>query len=179
MSVIQVDDRKFVSYISEKEIDNAIEKVAEQVNEEYKNDVPIILLVLNGSIIFGADLLKHLTIPCRMSCIRVSSYDGTKSTATVKNIIGLAEDIENQRVLVVEDIVDTVNTYAFLHKMLLEHHVKDVKIATLTFKPDSYKLPLPIDFIGMEIENKFIVGRGLDYNGLGRNLREIYQVVEE
>lgn len=179
MSVIQVDDRQFVSYISEKEIDHAIKKVAEQVNEEYKNDVPIILLVLNGSIIFGADLLKQLTVPCRVSCIRVSSYDGTKSTATVKNIIGLAEDIENQRVLVVEDIVDTGNTYAFLHKMLQEHHVKDVKIATLTFKPDSYKLPLPIDFIGLEIENKFIVGRGLDYNGLGRNLREIYQVVEE
>ncbi|MCQ2263544.1 MAG: hypoxanthine phosphoribosyltransferase [Bacteroidales bacterium] len=179
MSTITCGDRKFVKYISETEIDAAIEKVAAMVNEEYKNDIPILLFVLNGSVIFGADLMKRLDIPCRMTCIRLSSYEGTKTTAQVKNMIGLSENLEGQRVLVIEDIIDTGTTYAYITKMLEEAHVKDVKIATLTFKPDSYKQPMPIDFVGISIPNKFILGRGMDYNGLGRNLRDIYQVVDE
>lgn len=179
MSTIQIDDRKFVKYISEEEIEKAIDKVAAEVNEEYKNDTPILLFILNGSIIFGADLMKRLNIPCRMTCIRLSSYEGMKTTAHVKNMIGLVENIENQRVLVVEDIIDTGTTYEHVVKMLHDAKVKDVKIATLTYKPDSYKKDLPIDFVGMSIPNKFIVGRGMDYNGLGRNLRDIYQVTEE
>lgn len=177
MSTITIEDKQFVKYISEKEIDEAIARVAAEVNEEYKNDTPIILFVLNGSVIFGADLMKNLNIPCRMTCIRVSSYEGLHTTAKVKNIIGLNENLENQRVLVIEDIIDTGNTYAHIVEMMKEAKVKDVKIATLTYKPDSYKQPYPIDFIGLEIPNKFIVGRGMDYNGLGRNLRDIYQVI--
>jgi hypoxanthine phosphoribosyltransferase len=176
MSKITIDDKQFVKYISEKEIDEAVTKVAQAVNDEYKNDVPIIILVLNGSIIFGSDLLKKLTIPCRVSCIRLSSYEGVKSTANVKNFIGLVEDLKDQRVLIIEDIVDTGNTYEHILNMLKAENVKDVKIATMTYKPNAYKKPFPIDFVGIEIPNKFIVGRGLDYNGLGRNLPDIYQV---
>ena len=179
MNTITVGDRKFVKYISENEIDAAVEKVAAKVNEEYKNDTPVILFVLNGSVIFGSDLLKQLNIQCRLCCVKVSSYVGTKSTEKVQNLIGLTENVENKRVLVIEDIIDTGNTYEFIESMLREARAKDVKIATLTYKPDSYRKSLPIDFVGLEIPNKFILGRGMDYDGLGRNLRDIYQVVEE
>ena len=179
MNTITVGDRKFVKYILENEIEAAVDRVAAAVNEEYKNDTPIILLVLNGSVIFGADLLKRLEMPCKLCCVKVSSYVGTKSTEKMKQLIGLSEDVTDKRVLVIEDIIDTGNTYEFIEAMLREAHAKDVKIATLTYKPDSYRKSLPIDFIGLEIPNKFILGRGMDYDGLGRNLRDIYQVVEE
>ena len=179
MSDICLNDKKFVKYISEAEIDKAISRVADQINEEYKNDTPILIIVLNGAIVFGVDLLKKLKIQCRVTCIRVSSYDGTQSTAHVKNLIGLAENLENQRVLIIEDIIDSGTTYEYLLNMLKDQHVKDLKIATMTYKPDSYKKPYPIHFYGIKIPNKFIVGRGLDYNGLGRNYPDIYQVVEE
>lgn len=179
MNTITVGDRKFVKYILENEIEAAVDRVAAAVNEEYKNDTPVILLVLNGSVIFGADLLKRLDMPCKLCCVKVSSYVGTKSTDKMKQLIGLSEDVTDKRVLVIEDIIDTGNTYEFIEAMLREAHAKDVKIATLTYKPDSYGKSLPIDFIGLEIPNKFILGRGMDYDGLGRNLRDIYQVVEE
>lgn len=179
MNTITVGDRKFVKYILENEIEAAVDRVAAAVNEEYKNDTPVILLVLNGSVIFGADLLKRLEMPCKLCCVKVSSYVGTKSTEKMKQLIGLSEDVTDKRVLVIEDIIDTGNTYEFIEAMLREAHAKDVKIATLTYKPESYGKSLPIDFIGLEIPNKFILGRGMDYDGLGRNLRDIYQVVEE
>lgn len=179
MNTITVGDRKFVKYILENEIEAAVDRVAAAVNEEYKNDTPIILLVLNGSVIFGADLLKRLNMPCKLCCVKVSSYVGTKSTEKMNQLIGLSENVENKRVLVIEDIIDTGNTYEFIDAMLREAHAKDVKIATLTYKPESYRKSLPIDFVGLEIPNKFILGRGMDYDGLGRNLRDIYQVVEE
>ena len=179
MNTITVGDRKFVKYILENEIEAAVDRVAAAVNEEYKNDTPVILLVLNGSVIFGADLLKRLEMPCKLCCVKVSSYVGTKSTEKMKQLIGLSEDVTDKRVLVIEDIIDTGNTYEFIEAMLREAHAKDVKIATLTYKPDSYGKSLPIDFVGLEIPNKFILGRGMDYDGLGRNLRDIYQVVEE
>ena len=179
MNTITVGDRKFVKYILENEIEAAVDRVAAAVNEEYKNDTPIILLVLNGSVIFGADLLKRLNMPCKLCCVKVSSYVGTKSTEKMKQLIGLSENVENKRALVIEDIIDTGNTYEFIDAMLREAHAKDVKIATLTYKPESYRKSLPIDFVGLKIPNKFILGRGMDYDGLGRNLRDIYQVVEE
>ena len=179
MNTITVGDRKFVKYILENEIEAAVDRVAAAVNEEYRNDTPVILLVLNGSVIFGADLLKRLDMPCKLCCVKVSSYVGTRSTEKMKQLIGLSEDVTDKRVLVIEDIIDTGNTYEFIEAMLREAHAKDVKIATLTYKPESYGKSLPIDFIGLEIPNKFILGRGMDYDGLGRNLRDIYQVVEE
>ncbi len=176
--IITLGDKKFVKYISEKEIDEAVSRVAEKVNKEYENDVPLVLFVLNGAIIFGADLLKKLTIQCHVACIRVKSYEGTKSTANVREVVGIEENIEGRRILIVDDIIDTGNTYEYLVNMLKSKNVKDVKLAALTYKPESYKKPYPIDFVGMSIPNKFIVGRGMDYNELGRNLPDIYQVTE-
>ncbi len=177
--IITVGDKKFVKYISQKEIEAAIDRVAEKVNKEYENDIPLIIFVLNGSIIFGADLLKRLTIQCNISCIRVKSYEGMSSTANVRSVIGIEEKVEGRRILIVDDIIDTGNTYEYLVNMFTEMKAKDVKLAALTYKPESYKKPYPLDFVGMEIPNKFIVGYGMDYNELGRNLPDIYQVVSE
>lgn len=178
MNTITIEDKTFIRYISDSEIDKAVERIATEINEEYKNDIPILIITLNGAIMFAAELLKKLTIQCRITCIRVASYDGTQSS-TAKNLIGLVEDLTNQRVIVVDDIVDTGNTYEHIVGMLQEEKVKDVRIATMTFKPEAYKKSLPVHYVGINIPTKFIVGHGLDYNGLGRNLPDIYQLYTE
>lgn len=179
MSMVTIEDKKFVKYISEDQLDKATEKIAQRINEEYKDDTPIMICVLNGSLIFTGELLKKLTIQCKLTCMRVSSYEGMQTTGSIKKLVGLTENIENKRVIILEDIVDTGTTYEYLYNELMDAKAKDVKIATMTFKPTSYKKSLPVHFVGMEIPDKFIVGHGLDYNGLGRNLPDIYQVVEE
>lgn len=178
MNTIQIEDKTFIKYISDETINEAVDRVAAEINKEYENDIPILIITLNGAIIFAAELLKKLTIPCRITCIRVASYDGTQCT-TAKNLIGLVEDLEGQRVIIIEDIVDTGNTYAHIVEMLQSEKVKDVRMATMTFKPEAYTKKLPIHYIGINIPKKFIVGHGLDYNGLGRNLPDIYQLYME
>lgn len=175
---IQVLDKKFVKYISAAQIHDAICKVAEQINEDYKNDNPIILITLNGAVFFAVDLLKQLRIPCRITCVKLSSYSGMQSTNRVQNLIGLTEDLKGQRVLVIEDIIDTGRTYSHIAEILRDTGMSDMRIATLTYKPDAYKLDLPIHYVGLSIPNKFIVGYGLDYDGYGRNYSDIYQVIE-
>ncbi|MEG1555892.1 MAG: phosphoribosyltransferase family protein [Bacteroidales bacterium] len=178
MNKITLKDKTFVKYISQDEIDKAIERVAQEINEEYKNDTPILIITLNGAIVFAVDLLKHLNILCKISCIKLSSYQGVSSTNSVKDLIGLSENLENQRVIIIEDIIDTGCTYEHIVEMLEKEKVKDIKIATMTYKPDAYTKTLPIHYIGLSIPNKFVVGRGLDYDGLGRNLTDIYQVCD-
>lgn len=170
-------DKIFVKYIPSDEIDAAIAKVAAEINEEYRNDDPILLITLNGAVFFAVDLIKQLDIKCRISCVKVSSYSGTESTGQINSLIGLSEDVRGQRVLILEDIVDTGRTYVHLHKILSEAGAKDIRMATMTMKRDAYKEHLPVHYVGLDIPNKFIVGRGLDYDGYGRNLNDIYQVV--
>jgi hypoxanthine phosphoribosyltransferase len=179
MDTITLGDKKFIKYISENDIDRAINKVASQINEDYKNDTPIMIVTLNGAIVFAVDLLKKLTIPVKITCIKLSSYEGTQSTANIKSLIGLSEDLTDKRVIILEDIVDTGNTYQHIVNMLEKEKVKDIRIATMTYKAEAYTKSLPIHYIGIRIPNKFVVGRGLDYEGLGRNYCDIYQVVEE
>lgn len=171
-------DKTFVKYIPSSEIDAAIAKVAAEINEDYKNDDPILLITLNGAIVFAVDLMKYLDISCRISCVKVSSYCGTESTGKINSLIGLNEDVRGKRVLILEDIVDTGATYRYLHQMLMDAGAKDVRMATMTMKPDAYKADLPVHYVGINIPNKFVVGRGLDYDGYGRNLNDIYQVVD-
>ncbi|MDR1346064.1 MAG: hypoxanthine phosphoribosyltransferase [Bacteroidales bacterium] len=178
MNKITLGDRCFELFIPHSEIDKAIAEVAQAINREYENNCLMLLITLNGAIVFAADLLKQLTVDCRISCIKLSSYSGTECTHTIKDLIGLTEDLTNQRVLIIEDIVDTGNTYAYIVDILKNQNVKDIKIATMIFKPDAYKHSLPVHFVGLPIPDKFIVGRGLDYNGTGRNLIDIYQVCE-
>ena len=170
-------DKTFVKYINSADIDAAIARVAAEITLEYRYDDPILLITLNGAIVFAVDLLKQLDFPCRVTCVKISSYSGTECTGKINSLIGLNEDVSGKRVLILEDIVDTGATYRHLHQMLMDAGAKDVRIATMTLKPDAYKGELPIHYVGLSIPNKFVVGRGLDYDGYGRNLPDIYQVV--
>lgn len=179
-NIITVAGKKFIKYIPKEEIAAAATKVAQAINEEYRNDTPIILVTLNGALLFAAEVIQQLTISCRISGVKFASYcGGLSSTGNVKELIGITEDVANQRVLVLEDIVDTGNTYEHIVGILKKQNVKDVKIATMTFKPDSFNKDFPIDFIGLSIPNKFILGHGLDYDGLARNYPDIYELYQE
>lgn len=175
---ITILDKTFVKYISSDEIDKEIVRLAAEISAEYRDDDPILLITLNGAVFFAVDLLKNLNIKCKITCVKISSYSGTVSTGKINSLIGLNEDVEGKRVLILEDIVDTGRTYAHIHKVLMDAGAKDVRMATMTMKPEAYKGDIPVHYVGMEIPNKFVVGRGLDYDGYGRNLNDIYQLKE-
>lgn len=177
-NTIQLHDKVFKKYIDEDDIQTAIKKVAQKIDNDYKDDIPILLNILEGSIPFTADLMNYLTIPVELCSMKCSSYQGTKSTQTVNISLGINKDISGRRVIIVEDIVDTGLTIKTLTEYLKDFNVKDIRIATMTFKRKAYKEKIPIDYIAFEIENKFVVGHGLDYNQLGRNLKHIYQLDE-
>ena len=173
---ILVKDRYFVPYIPYERLKKAIDDVAERINQDFKHfdGTPIILCVLNGSILFTGELMKRLNFPCEFSSIRLSSYEGTLSTGVTRKVLGLTSSIKGRTVLVVEDIVDTGKTITDLHALLLDAGAADVKICTMLLKPEVYKKDLKLDYVAMEIENRFIVGFGLDYDQLGRNYKDIY-----
>ena len=175
-TVIQLYDKQFVPFISAQEIEFAIAKMAAQVEADYADEIPVFIGVLNGSFMVVSDFLKQYKKPCEVSFIKLASYEGTSSTESIKQLIGLNQDLSGRSVIVIEDIVDTGNTLVELKELFKKENVKSFKIATLFFKPDAYKKDIKIDYIGVRIPNKFIVGFGLDYNGLGRNLPEIYQL---
>ena len=176
--MIHLHDKTFEPFISSEEINFAIANIAKQMDDDFFEDVPVFLGVLNGSFMVMSDLMKHYRGMCEVSFVKMASYEGTQSTNTVKQLIGLNENLEGKTVVVVEDIVDTGNTIEELKAILKEKKVKHLKIATLFFKPEAYKKDIKIDYVGIRIPNKFIVGFGLDYDGLGRNLPDVYQLVE-
>jgi hypoxanthine phosphoribosyltransferase len=178
MDKITIKDKQFVKYISSEIIQKSVKEVANRINTDYYGKTPVLIVVLNGAIMFASDLLKNLTINCEVCCVKVSSYEGMVSSSDVKTIIGLKTDIKGRDVIIVEDIVDTGNTVDALSKMLVSESIASVKIATMTFKPEAYKRNYAIDYVALSIPNKFIVGYGLDYNELGRNYKDIYQVLE-
>ena len=173
-NLVTLKDKQFKPYISQQQITTAVKNIADAINTELANDFPIFLVVLNGSFMFAADLLKEVTIPCEISFIKVASYHGTSSTGNVTELIGLTEDISGRTVVIVEDIVDTGITLERLMNVLTRKNVKQTKIATALLKPQSYKKQFKVHYVGIEIPNDFVVGYGLDYDGLGRNLKEIY-----
>jgi hypoxanthine phosphoribosyltransferase len=177
--LIQLHDKQFVPYISAQEIDFAIATMASQVEADFADETPVFVGVLNGSFRVVSDFMKHYKKPCEVSFIKLASYKGTASTNEVKQLIGLNQDLKGRTVIVIEDIVDTGNTVAELKELFKKQNVKHLKIATLFFKPEAYTKNLKLDYIGIRIPNKFIVGFGLDYDGLGRNLSEVYQLKEE
>ena len=174
--MITLHDKTFVPFIGENEINQAIKKLANAVYSDYKNETPLCLGVLNGAFMFMGELMKNYQGLCEVSFVKLASYHGTSTTGAMKDLIGLNESLENRHVIIVEDIVDTGNTLEYLFEILKNKNTQSVKTATLFFKPEAYKKKLKIDYIGIEIPNKFIVGYGLDYDGLGRNLPEIYQL---
>jgi hypoxanthine phosphoribosyltransferase len=174
--VIQLHDKQFVPFISAGEIDFAIQQMAEQVEADFGDDIPVFVGVLNGAFMVVSDFMKHYKKPCEVSFIKMSSYEGTSSTHEVKQLIGLNQDVEGRSVIVIEDIVDTGNTLEELKELFKSKNVRHFKIATLFFKPEAYTKNIKIDYVGIRIPNKFIVGYGLDYDGLGRNIPEVYQL---
>lgn len=177
---IHIHDKVFRPFIPHSRIIEAIEELAEKVNADYEGvaEPTVILCVLNGAIPFTGELLQRLDFPCELVSIKLSSYQGTRSTGTVLNIMGLTADITGKNVIITEDIVDTGNTVTALKEMLIHKGAKNVKICTMLFKPDVYDKHEKIDYVGMEIPNAFIVGFGLDYDELGRNSKDIYVIDE-
>ncbi len=178
MNTIQIKDKQFKTFISEASILKEVRRVAGEINADLAGDNPLFISVLNGSFMFTADLMKRLTIPCEISFVKLTSYEGTSSTGKVKELVGLNENITGRTVVIVEDIVDTGLTMQRLIETLRAQHPKEIRIATLLLKPDKLKVDLDIRYVAMRIPNDFIVGYGLDYEGLGRNYRDIYSVVE-
>lgn len=177
MSVVTVHDKSFNTYLSEEIILKRVKELAETINKDYAGKRPMFIAILNGSFMFASDLFKQLTIEAELCFIKLASYDGMKSTGKVVTSIGLEDDIFGKDIVIVEDIVDTGKTlHNFLPK-LLHQQPKSLKIATLLHKPEATEFPLTLDYVGFEIPKKFVLGYGLDYDGLGRNLKEIYQLI--
>ena len=176
MERIKLFDKTFRTFIPNEEIEKAIDKVASKLNDDFKDseDIPIVLCVLNGAILFTAELMKRLTFNCELLSIKLSSYSGTSSTGTVREVLGLTSDIRGRRIIIVEDIVDTGNTIAELKRMLAKKGAASSCVCTLLLKPDVYRQDIPLEYVAMEIPNDFIVGFGLDYNEIGRNMKDIY-----
>ena len=174
--MIQLHDKTFVPFISAGDIDAMLNRMVWEVEADLKDEVPVFVWVLNGAFMVASDFVKKYSFPCEVSFVKLASYEGTQSTGEVKQLIGLDFDLEGRSVVIIEDIVDTGNTIAELKKIFENKNVKQLKIAALFFKPEAYTKDIRLDYIGFEIPDKFIVGYGLDYDGLGRNLPEVYQL---
>jgi len=178
MSVIKVFDKEFVPYLPEALILEKVKELAAALNNDYKGKKPLFISVLNGSFMFSSDLFKELNIEAEICFIKLASYKGTKSSGNVITAIGLDTDITDRHVVVLEDIIDTGKTmYEFL-RQLSNQQPLSLKVAILLHKPEATRFPIPIDYCCFSIPNKFVLGYGLDYDGLGRNIREIYQLKE-
>jgi len=176
MNEVNLKDKTFEVFISDTEIAEIVHSISNQINNSGVKD-PLFIAVLNGSFMFSSDIMKKITIPnTEISFIKLSSYSGTESTGSVDELIGLGKDIKNRNIIILEDIIDTGITLEKIISLLKKEEVADIKVATLLFKPDSYTKDIHIDFIGKSIPNDFVVGYGLDYDEIGRNLPHIYKL---
>ncbi len=178
MQTIQVKDKSFSLFISEKEILREIKRIAKQINKDFQDKEPVFLAVLNGSFIFAADLLKEVNLPCEISFVKLASYQGVNTTGKIREVIGLNVDLTDRPVIIVEDIVDTGLTMAHMLDVLKQQNPASIDICTLLLKPGKLQVDLDIKYCCMEIPNDFIVGYGLDYDGYGRNMRDIYTLIK-
>jgi hypoxanthine phosphoribosyltransferase len=178
MRSITLHNKEFEIFITETEISAIVHSMANQINNSGVKD-PLFIAVLNGSFLFAADIMRKINIPnCEISFIKLSSYLGTESTGEVNELIGLGKNIRNRNIVILEDIIDTGITLEKIMSLLEKEKVADIKVATLLFKPEAYKKDIEIDFIGKSIPNDFVVGYGLDYDEIGRNLPHIYKLKE-
>ena len=179
MPTIQVLDKKFKPYISAEELNKRIKEIADGINKDYEGKKPIFIAILNGSFMFASDLFKAISIDAEICFIKLASYKGTKSTGNVITSIGLDEPLKDRHVIILEDIVDTGNTLHKFLPQLFNQQPASLKIAVLLHKPEAMEHPIVIDYLGFSVPNIFLLGFGLDYDGLGRNLAEIYQLTED
>jgi hypoxanthine phosphoribosyltransferase len=176
MASIKLHDKTFDTYLSAESIQEKIQQIATDISRDYQGRKPLFIAILNGSFMFAADLFRHLTIDAEICFIKLASYKGMKSTGQIITAIGLDQDVFGRDIIIIEDIVDTGKTlYEFLPK-LQHQQPASLKIAALLHKPEATIFPLEIQYLGFSIPDKFVVGYGLDYDGLGRNLKEIYQL---
>lgn len=179
MSIIRVSDKDFAPFIPQEKIENEIHRIASEIKRDMDGKEPLFLVMLNGAFMFAAELFKNLDMPCEMAFVKYKTYEGTHSTGKANALLGLdAQQIKDRNIVIVEDIVDSGFTMSKLLEDLNAAGAKSIRIATMMFKPKALKYDLKMDYVGMEIGNDFIVGYGLDYNEYGRNLKEIYKIVE-
>lgn len=178
MDTIKIKDKNFTVSISEEKILKEVERLAAQISRDLEGKNPLFLGILNGSFMFAADLFRRITIPAEISFVKLASYERTASTGVIKEVIGLSENISGRTIVVVEDIVDTGCTMQKLLENLGTRSPESIHVCTLLLKPEKLKVPLNVEYVALEIPNDFIVGYGLDYDGFGRNLKDIYTVVE-
>lgn len=174
MKIVKVLDKKFVLSIKEEDILGRIKTLAEKMNEDLRGEEVVFLGILNGCFMFASDLFKQIDFSCSITFLKLASYNGTNSTGKVKELIGVNENIKDKTMVILEDIIDTGNTLAFIIEELKKYEPKRIVTATFLHKPDIYKKNIPIEYIGFQIPNEFVLGYGMDYNGFGRNLKEIY-----
>ncbi len=177
MELITVHDKQFKPYISADKISDEVKRVASEINSDYAGRKPLFIAILNGSFMFAADLFKEITIEAEICFIKLASYKGIKSSGQVITAIGLDVDLVGREIIVIEDIVDTGNTLSKFLPQINHHHPASLKIAALLHKPEAMVHPIKIDYLGFSVPNIFLLGYGLDYDGLGRNIKEIYQLV--
>jgi len=177
MKEVRILDKKFRELISEQAIQKRIGDIALQINRDFVGSEVIFVGILNGAFMFAADLFRKIDLTARITFVKMASYQGTSSTGTVRELIGWNEDLVNKNIVVIEDIVDTGATLERIVNELVIRNVAGIKIATMLLKPTAYTRDIPIDYIGFEIPNNFVVGYGLDYNGFGRNLSAVYTLV--
>jgi len=176
MELIKINDKTFEPYVSAEELNQIAERMASEVYQDLQESRPIFIAVLNGSFMFAADFLRHYKGECEISFVKMASYKGTQSTRKVHQLIGLSTPVEGRDVVILEDIIDTGNTLEEIYRLFENQKVKSFRIATLFFKPDAYKKDLKIDYVGKPIPNRFIVGYGLDFDEIARNLPQVYQL---
>ena len=180
MSLIKLHDKSFKPFIEKDRIAKYVSYLARLISDDLgKEETPIFIGILNGSFMFAADFVREYPFDCHISFVKLASYEGINSTGKIKQLVGLNEDLTGKTVVILEDIIDSGNTLAEIYEIFKDKNLKNLKIATLFFKPDVFRKELHIDYIGKSIEDKFIVGYGLDYDGLGRNLPDIYQLNDE
>lgn len=177
MNRIKVLDKEFVPSITAEEIMTQVRRVASEINRDYEGESPLFLVVLNGAFVFAADLMREITLPAEISFVKLASYDGLASTGTVREVIGLNTDITGRPVIIVEDIVESGITMAHMVDTLKRQNPQSIDICTLLLKPEKLEVRLDIRYVAMEIPNDFILGYGLDYDGLGRGLKDIYTLL--
>ncbi len=178
MQHIQIEDKKFELMLEEEAINKRTRLIGIQINVDYEEQCPVFIGVLNGSFLFMADLMKEIQLSCEVQFVKVSSYEGEKSTGKINEVIGLPEGLKGRDIIVVEDIIDTGHTLNFLIKQLEKAQPKSIKVCTLLYKPNAIQAEIPeLTYVGFEIPNDFVVGYGLDFNGLGRNLRGVYRAI--
>ena len=175
---IRVHDLVFRPFLTEKDILNRVQEIGTQIATQFADKNPLFVSVLNGAFIFMADLMRACPIPCEVNFVRLNSYDGVSSTGAVQTVLGMNQNIEGRHIIIVEDIIDTGNTMKDFIETINIQRPASVTLVTLLLKPDAVQHPISIDYTGFEIPNKFVVGYGLDYNEQGRNIRDIYQLLE-